>query len=129
MQKRGQIAIFLIIGVVLLILVGIFYSLAKYSVKSASKNAVAENTNPSDADIVKAYAISCLKMVSDDALFNRIGLQGGFIEPAGAPNYLENKLEKPESQIVPAYVSFTDGVAKNVPLYLNICLFCNINNS
>ncbi|MEK6946368.1 MAG: hypothetical protein AABX32_02070, partial [Nanoarchaeota archaeon] len=118
MQKRGQIAIFLIIGVVLLILVGIFYSLAKYSVKSASKNAVAENTKPSDAGIVKAYAISCLKMVSDDALFNRIGLQGGFIEPAGAPNYQENELKNPESQIVPAYVSFTDGIAKNVPLYL-----------
>lgn len=40
----------------------------------------------SGANIVTTYAESCLKLVSEDALFYKIGLQGGYIDPNEIPN-------------------------------------------
>lgn len=113
MKKRGQVTVFLIAIVVVLIIVGLFFSLANYGIKSKMEQAIAENTKLVDAGIVKAYAESCLKMASEDALFNRIGLQGGFINPAGDAYYKESGIES--SPISPSSVVFAEKV---VPFYL-----------
>ena len=117
MQKRGQVTVFLIVGVVVFIIIGVFFYLSNYGIKSKINQAVSENTKPSDADIVKAYAESCLKLAGDNALFERIGPKGGFIEPAGDMlNYQEPGIVG--SAIGPPTYTFLDG--KNVPFYLEV---------
>ncbi len=113
MQKRGQITVFIIIGLLIIIVAGVFLSLSRYSIKSQTTANKKEAAMPSDTDVVKAYAETCLKLVSDDALFNRIGLQGGFINPAGDSNYHEEGITG--SPITPPAIPFA---GKNVPFYL-----------
>ncbi|MBU90087.1 hypothetical protein CMO94_00985 [Candidatus Woesearchaeota archaeon] len=76
MKKRGQITIFLILGVVIIVVFVMFYYLNSLSRINPGENIVSKSEA---GDIVKKYAESCLKMVSDEALFEMIGLQGGYI--------------------------------------------------
>ena len=115
MKKRGQVTIFLILGIVIISAAVLFYFIAGQSAKSKSAEAISKNPKPTDTDIVKGYAESCLKKAADDALFNRIGPKGGLLNPEGDANYNEPQLTPTATGIAPAYVLF-DG--KNVPLYL-----------
>jgi|SRR3989338_5492232 len=79
-NKRGQITIFVIIGVVLLILVGLGYYL--YNVQGlgiAPQIFLGNQMQP-----VKENAMECINSVSDDVL-NNFGLRGGVLSP---DNYL-----------------------------------------
>lgn len=89
MKKRGQITIFLIMGIIILILAGSFYYIKSYSAKSTLENAP-DKAQTSEANIVKTYAEACIKRIADEALFGRIGLQGGYIDPNGDAKYNEN---------------------------------------
>lgn len=111
MQKRGQISIFLMLGIVILIIGGLFFYLSTSSANKKSEINIAE-TGATNADIVKAYAESCVKMISEDALFNRIGLQGGYISPSGDAEYKEEGAPM-QSQPSASYQN------NAVPYYLN----------
>lgn len=111
MKKRGQITIFLIIGISIVILFGIFYYAKSYNAKSVMENAPKKTS--SDSDIVKTYVESCIKDIAENALFEIISEQGGYIDVAAAPRYGENGIIN--SPISPAYASFQ---GKNVPYYL-----------
>lgn len=111
MKKRGQITIFLIIGLIILVFFGIFYYAKSYNAKSAMENAP-EKTS-SSSDIVKAYAESCIKDIAENALFEIVSEQGGYIDVAAATRYGEDGIVN--SQISPAYAQFQ---GKNVPYYL-----------
>ena len=111
MKKRGQVTVFLIIGLVILISFGIFYYAKSYNTKSAIKNALKKTA--SETDIVKAYVEACIKNVAEEALFEKIGEQGGYIDVNANPKYGEKGVAG--SQISPAYISFQ---GKNVPYYL-----------
>ena len=76
MEKRGQISVFLIIGISIVVLFGIFYYAKSYNAKSAIENAP-EKTQ-SESDIVKAYVESCIKDIAEKALFDIISEQGGY---------------------------------------------------
>ncbi len=87
--KRGQITIFIILGLVIVIIFGIFFYISKFSAKTKGESGVAKSLETGDTEIVKTYAEVCLKTVSEDALFNRIGLYGGYINPDGDLEYGE----------------------------------------
>lgn len=108
MEKRGQITIFLILGLVVIIIIGFSVYITKFGEKKKSA-AAAKSLESKDAEIVKAYAETCLKMASEDALFSRIGLHGGYISPGGAPEYGEGGVASP---------SPTTFLGNKVPYYL-----------
>src|SRR3989344_2431791 len=109
MQKRGQITVFIIIGIFIIIVLGIFLYLSSYSTKEAAAASVKETTKISDADIVNMYVESCLKSAGNDELFNRMGLQGAYTNPEGDSQYGE------PGAGIPSPVPFQ---GKKVPYYL-----------
>ena len=111
MEKRGQISVFLIIGISIVVLFGIFYYAKSYNAKSAIENAP-EKTQ-SESDIVKAYVESCIKDIAEKALFDIISEQGGYIDIVANLRYGERGIIN--SPISPAYTQFQ---GKNVPYYL-----------
>jgi len=111
MQKRGQVTVFIIIGLIIIILVGVFYYVRSYNIKSESEKSI-RKTKFTDTDIVKAYAETCIKMVSEEALFDRIGLQGGYINPEGDALYNDPGVPLPG----PGSTSY---LGDKVPFYLD----------
>lgn len=108
MGKRGQITIFLILGLVVIIILGFSFYITKFGEKKKSA-AAAKSMESKDAEIVKSYAETCLKIVSESALFGRLGLHGGYINPGSDPEYGE------EGVINPSPTSF---LGNKVPYYL-----------
>jgi len=93
MQKRGQVSIFLILGIIIVFLFGLSFYVENYGAKKKSRESVIKSIESADANIVKVYADTCLNRVSVDALFDKIGLQGGYINPDGVPTYLNGDEE------------------------------------
>ncbi len=81
MKKRGQISLFLIAGVFIVVLFGLYFYLNRANVDKIAK----EKPQPEGVEAVKAYADSCIKMISDEALFEKIGLQGGYMNLPSSP--------------------------------------------
>jgi hypothetical protein len=77
-NKKGQLTIFIIIGIVLLAIAGVAY----YYMTQIKKTEVSSETSELSSDIlpVKAYIDSCIKSVGKDAIF-WIGQQGGYYIP------------------------------------------------
>ena len=99
----------MIIALFVAAILGLSYYLISYNSKNKSVQATKESSELKDTDIVKSYAESCLKSASEDALFNRIGMHGGYIEPNGDPIYQENPI--PDDQK-------TSFLSSSVPYYL-----------
>ncbi len=98
MKKRGQLSIVLIVVVMLAIILGFSYYI--YNSGSAKKSAIVSKSSSQakDSDLVRVYAENCLKAASEDALFNRLGLLGGYIDSKENAEYGERGI--PESQAV-----------------------------
>ncbi len=92
MKKRGQITIFMILALSVMIILGLLYYIIGYNTKAKSTQIIMEASDSKDIGIVKSYAESCLKSVSEDALFKRAGIHGGYIEPNGSLLYNEDPL-------------------------------------
>ncbi|MAG91861.1 hypothetical protein CMO83_04240 [Candidatus Woesearchaeota archaeon] len=112
MQKKGQITIFIILGIVLIVVSGIFFYINKSSAESESAVSVAKSSDSTDSDIVQTYAEACLKMVTEEALFNKIGLQGGYINPVNVPSEGITYSRGGVSNDVPYYIQ---GASTNYP--------------
>lgn len=118
MQKRGQITVFLILGLVLIIIFGLMYYSSNYK-KAKTIKAQAAKGNAQVADVVAAYAENCIKKAAEDALFSRIGPQGGFINPNGDAKYKEEGVKN--SLINPPTTSFD---TYTIPYYLKAEQIC-----
>lgn len=75
MTKKGQITVFLIIGVIILVMVGFLLYYEKV-VKVRKSAVVSYDVNP-----IKFYVENCIESVGPFGLF-LIGIQGGFVEPS-----------------------------------------------
>ena len=86
MEKRGQITIFLILGISIVLIIGLSY----YAKNAKDKGALIKDINKKvdNTDIIKVYAENCLKKVSEEALF-QVGEHGGYINPNGDERYDE----------------------------------------
>lgn len=73
MKKRGQVALFIVIGMVLLIL-GSLISYWVYSVNVVDKRIIPDDIKP-----VTNYVDLCVELTSKEAI-ERMGVQGGYIE-------------------------------------------------
>ena len=111
MQKKGQITFFLVTAVVILLFAGIYFYSKNYNTKTISDDIIQSKLEPGYADALKAYAESCIRMTGAEALFNRIGLNGGYIDPDGDPEYGEEGL--PQNAPPPALY-----LDNKVPYYL-----------
>ncbi len=80
MKKRGQISYFLILSISLVIVAGLVLYVKNIGVK---KQTVEKSSESEDAGIVKSYAEACLKNLAEEALFKKVGIQGGYINPNG----------------------------------------------
>ncbi|MBI1934831.1 hypothetical protein HYS31_00165 [Candidatus Woesearchaeota archaeon] len=94
MKKRGQISVFLVAAIVILIVIGLGFYLSLSSAKKKSAASISGTSQEIGADIVKVYAETCVKLVSEDALFNRIGPFSGYIDPNGDIAYDEEGASK-----------------------------------
>ena len=104
-QRKAQITIFTGIGIVLL-LASLFFIFFYGEGKEISTK------RPDIRDIVTKYAETCLKMVTENATFNRIGVQGGYINPNGDADY--GDVGVPAGSPIP-----TIHEGHTVPYYLN----------
>ena len=118
MKKRGQVTIFIVLGIIVFIFFGIYFYANNVSSKIKTQSAVTTSLDPSDSEIVAVYAESCIKRIGQEALFNRIGLHGGYIDPDGNPEYGEEGAAESTSYLgnkVPYYLERTD--SRYVTLY------------
>ena len=98
-------------GLFLLILAGSFVYLSHLSAKKKVAVSTKQVAAPADTGIVNSFAESCLKMVSEEALFRRTGLQGGYIYPSGNTEYREEAVNPPPASFsgnkVPYFIQAT----------------------
>ncbi len=85
-KKRGQVAIFIIIGIIMLV----FLSFVIYARLSNSEKVALNNIKPKvfNQESIKNYVESCLSMSAEEGLW-KIGAHGGYINPDGEPYYGE----------------------------------------
>ncbi len=106
MKKRGQVTVFLVLGIVVVILTGlVFYTGAAIRKEGTVSSIKKTSQVPFDIGPVKEYAESCLKKVSEDGLWI-IGEHGGYIDPDGNEVYGEEAVDS------------TAYLGKKVPYYL-----------
>lgn len=72
-QKKGQITIFIIIGILLLLVLLIVISIQKEIVTFKTEELI-----PTEKGKVENFLTSCISKIGDDALF-KMGVQGGYI--------------------------------------------------
>ncbi len=115
-SKRGQITIFIIIGIVLLLTVALFLFISNISVKRLPTKVAVEEI-PTELDPVRAYVQDCLKETLIDG-FKLLGIQGGYINPEkyGIMTNIENPTDSnavsflpgdPNSPLIPYWVHFS----------------------
>ena len=117
MQKRGQVTIYIIVGIVILAVFGIIFflgsSLTKQDFQSELKNVkIPEQIKP-----VKEYVDACIEAsVLDGAQF--LGSSGGYIDvpvddlPRGVFNEFSNSLEIGSSEVAYWYYKSSNNLDK-----------------
>lgn len=88
MACKAQITIFIIVGIVLLVLL-LFFIYLSTSVGDVEQDSIDTAIDASlDATPIKAYFQGCAQNLLQEAVYN-MGLQGGYIDPAGNIKYGE----------------------------------------
>lgn len=77
-QKRGQITVFIVIGIVLLLGIGITFFLLNTFQKEKIGIELKKDAAEGDAKLVQDYLNSCLEALGKEAII-QIGLHGGYI--------------------------------------------------
>ncbi len=98
MKKRGQITLFMVIGIILLFSTSlIFYTKEKVQEAQTSTERFAATKTPTDLLPVKVYVENCLTEVGEDAI-RLIGANGGYID-IDAQGFTTNPFS-PDTQII-----------------------------
>ncbi|MBR9691614.1 hypothetical protein GOV06_02410 [Candidatus Woesearchaeota archaeon] len=81
-KKRGQITLFIILGIIILILVGSFFLIRSFvTEKKLTPELIhAISEMPAELRPVRIYTEECLSAISEEAL-RKLGDQGGYISP------------------------------------------------
>ena len=82
-MKKGQITIFIILGIILLLLVGISIYVFQRVSKERLESAKLVSLEPAT---VTDYVSSCLRITARDGIY-LLASQGGYINPLGDPKY------------------------------------------
>lgn len=79
MQKRGQVTVFIVVGIVILVVFGLVFALRGNILEQSFENEMNSIIVPQQLMPVKSYLDSCLKDVVSDGV-RIIGEQGGYID-------------------------------------------------
>ncbi len=79
MQKRGQVTIFIVLGIVILVVFGLLFFLKGKVVESSFEDEMNALAVPAQLEPVKEYLDVCLRDVTRDGI-RLMGEQGGYIE-------------------------------------------------
>ncbi len=89
MHKRGQITVFIILGILIVAVLGIIFYL--YNVKVAPETKKQSEFDFSKTEVIKNYIESCIEKSGNEAL-SLIGKQGGEINPGFYQYYKTDKI-------------------------------------
>ncbi|MCD4760203.1 hypothetical protein K8R33_04940 [archaeon] len=78
MQKRGQVTVFIVVGIVILIVFALLFFLRSTITESSFEDEMNALTVPKQLEPVKIYLDSCLKQTVEEGVFI-LGEQGGYI--------------------------------------------------
>jgi uncharacterized membrane protein (Fun14 family) len=93
-KKRGQITIFIVIGIIVLIVFVLsLYFISTISKEKAETAAEKAAAIPLETTAIRNYITSCLKDVSDKGAWI-IAVHGGYIDPEGKVDYSYYQGEK-----------------------------------
>ncbi len=115
-KKRGQIAVFVIVGIVLIIIIGVFFLLRN--------NLSKEKGIDSQADSISSFVESCIEQTSNDAILHISKRGGYFIAPKGS---IHNKIPyyyNKEKNLMP----LKERIEDELSLYMDNMLFFCIKN-
>ena len=119
MDKKGQVTIFIIIGIVILIVFGLIFGLR--SILSKGNEEIILENNPT----IKAYVEQCLDEVSKDAIY-LLGERGGYIygdEELDYDNEIEIAYHFFEGKdVTPSLRNMENHISDYVGLNLEYCL-------
>ncbi len=122
MLKRGQVTLFVILGIVIIAAIAFaFFFRAELSKTEASKGAAELSSLPPDLDALKEEISDCAKFVSEEAIYFT-GQQGGyFIAPKDALPIAKYNLALGVKKGVKALVS-EDGLKNEISSYIQAAL-------
>lgn len=88
-KKRGQITIFIIVGIVIMIIFGLIYYIRNYVIKEKIAFSTKKTTKLTlDITPIRRHTETCLEKVSEEGVW-LVGVHGGYIDPDGNPFYGE----------------------------------------
>ncbi len=112
MKKRGQITVFIIVGIVILSLFSIIYYTRNQLIKKEMQAGAKELAHhPFYIIPINRYVENCLKQAGDQGLW-LIGIHGGYLDP-------DNKTFYGGDSIPQFNPPFIDYLGKKVPYYLD----------
>ncbi|MFH1440335.1 MAG: hypothetical protein ABIG89_07225 [Candidatus Woesearchaeota archaeon] len=79
LQKKSQVTVFIIIGIVILLAVGAFIYMKSITTKSGSSLSLIQEESPREFKPIQSFITQCLKEVSEEAI-RKIGIGGGHID-------------------------------------------------
>ena len=131
-MKKGQITIFLIIGVIFVVIAGIIFFMRSEGTNINTANFEIQKV-PAELTPIKEFTDSCIKSVSKEAL-QKIGFHGGYIDPLDTfytAKTIEYDLINPTSSDVVFFSS--NNLNTNVPFWWymessNDCRDCVVSN-
>lgn len=129
MSKRGQITVFIIIGIIVITILGLFIYTQSYSLKNLFQKETAESKLLSnEANIIQSQINECLRDRLQESVL-LMGLGGGYI------NLSEDTLELNQSRISYLYnkgevtLPAIKEIEKQLGLYITLTLSDCINDS
>ncbi len=119
-NKKSQVSMFIIIGIILLIIVGVYFALQSAKI---SEESIIEEV-PVELQPIKSYVESCIAQIGEDAVY-LIGQQGGYYEvPQMDPDYFSTTAYYfwINENIMPSQEKVEAEISKYVDKELNYCL-------
>jgi len=112
MLKRGQITLFMLVGIVIIVIFGLIYYITAYATKGKTTASNEEAAKLAlDITPIKTYAETCLEKASEEGIW-LVGAQGGYVDPDSDGNSFYGEAGN-------AILLFTDYQDDKVPYYLD----------
>lgn len=102
--KKAQVTYYLILGIIILALIGIFAYYKLHADVERSELAVAQEEVPTEFKAAQTYFTQCVEEISKEGIM-KLGLNGGYIDPLNSEYTLRtmeyNEAEPTDSDMVP----------------------------